>query len=117
MSALFIPAFAAILAMSVVALYRVAIGATVFDRLLAAGAVGTNTIALMAIIGFLFARPDMFVDLALTYAQLSTPTITKSVLPSTVDVYGTSSARFTITRVRSPASMTVTLRALPIPRL
>ena len=54
-----------------VAFYRVATGATVFDRLLAAGVVGTNTIALMAIIGFLYARPDMFVDLALTYALLN----------------------------------------------
>jgi hypothetical protein len=43
----------------------------VYDRLLAAGAVGTKAIALLALIGFIFDRPDMFVDLAITYALLN----------------------------------------------
>ena len=46
-------------------------GETIFDRLLAASAVGTNAIALLAVTGFIFERPDMFVDLALTYALLN----------------------------------------------
>jgi len=46
-------------------------GPCVFDRLLAAGAVRTNAIALLAVMGFIFERPDMFVDLALTYALLN----------------------------------------------
>ena len=39
--------------------------------MLAAGAIGTFSIVLLAMIGYLFDRPDMFVDLALTYALLN----------------------------------------------
>lgn len=53
------------------AFYRILAGPTVFDRLLAAGATGTNAIAVLAIAGFLFDRPEMFVDLALSYALLN----------------------------------------------
>jgi multicomponent Na+:H+ antiporter subunit F len=60
-----------IVAISLVMVYRVAIAKTVFDRLLAAGAMGTSAIALLAVTGFLFERPDMFVDLALGYALLN----------------------------------------------
>ncbi len=67
----FAVAAAVILAISALAFWRVVRGPSVFDRLLAAGAVGTNAIALLAIMGFIFERPDMFVDLALTYALLN----------------------------------------------
>ncbi len=60
-----------IVALNAVALYRVAVGETVYDRLLAAGAVGTNSIVLLAVVGFIFERPDMFVDLAISYALLN----------------------------------------------
>ena len=58
-------------AFSAIVFLRVVRGPTVFDRLLAAGAIGTNTIAFLAIAGFIFERPDMFVDLALSYALLN----------------------------------------------
>ena len=58
-------------ALSAIVFLRVLRGPTVFDRLLAAGAIGTNTIAFLAITGFIFERPDMFVDLALSYALLN----------------------------------------------
>jgi len=64
-------AAAAILAIIALSFWRVMRGPCVFDRLLAAGAVGTNAIALLAVMGFIFERPDMFVDLALTYALLN----------------------------------------------
>ena len=64
-------AAAVVLAISALAFWRIIKGPTVFDRLLAASAVGTNAIALLAVIGFMFQRPDMFVDLALTYALLN----------------------------------------------
>ena len=51
--------------------WRIIRGPRVYNRLLAAGAVGTNAIALLAVTGFIFERPDMFVDLALTYALLN----------------------------------------------
>ncbi len=71
MDAFFNAAAVVIIVVSMVAFLRVVIGRTIFDQVLAAGAVGTNTVALMVIIGFIFERPDMFMDLALTYALLN----------------------------------------------
>ena len=51
-------------------LVRLMLGPTVFDRLLAANSFGTKTVLLLALIGFLFERPD-FLDLALIYALIN----------------------------------------------
>lgn len=51
--------------------YRVVRGPTVFDRLLAIGAIGGKTIALICLVGLLFGRLDMFIDIALGYAVLN----------------------------------------------
>ena len=61
----------AIMIISVINLYRLSIGPSVFDRVLALAAIGTNSIALIALIGFIFARPDMFADVAIAYALLN----------------------------------------------
>ena len=53
------------------ALYRVAVGKTIFDRVIAAGLVGTNGFILLTLIGFIFGRIDMFVDIALAYALVN----------------------------------------------
>ena len=53
-----------------VPLIRVLKGPTVFDRLLAANAIATKTIVLICLIGFLFGRIDMFVDITLAYGIL-----------------------------------------------
>lgn len=50
---------------------RVFIGPTIYDRLLGVGAIGTNSVILLAVIGFIYARPDGFLDLAITYAILN----------------------------------------------
>ena len=52
-------------------LYRLAVGKTVFDRIIAAGLVGTNGFIMLALIGFLFRRIDMFIDIAIAYALLN----------------------------------------------
>jgi multicomponent Na+:H+ antiporter subunit F len=52
-------------------LYRVVQGPTVFDRMLGAGAIGTKTMVLILMIGLLFNRFDMFVDITLAYAVLN----------------------------------------------
>ena len=52
-------------------LYRVAVGRTIFDRIIAAGLVGTNGFILLVLIGFLFERIAMFVDIAIAYALLN----------------------------------------------
>ncbi len=52
-------------------LYRVAAGKTIFDRIIAAGLVGTNGFILLTLIGFIFGRISMFVDIAIAYALLN----------------------------------------------
>ena len=59
----------------VAGLYRVAGGRTVFDRVISAGLVGTNGIILLVLIGFLYRRIDMFVDIAIVYALLNFVTV------------------------------------------
>jgi multicomponent Na+:H+ antiporter subunit F len=51
--------------------YRVYRGPTVFDRLLGAAAVGSKTITLILLFGFIYGRLDMFIDIALAYAVLN----------------------------------------------
>lgn len=50
--------------------YRVVKGPTVFDRLVGSNAIATKTIALICLIGYLFDRIDMFIDITLAYAIL-----------------------------------------------
>ncbi len=52
-------------------LYRAVFGPTVFDRIIGAGFVGTKTVILLVLIGFIYKRIDMFVDLALAYSILN----------------------------------------------
>jgi len=47
-------------------LYRAVFGPTVLDRL-----IGVNAVVLLLIIGVLYERVDMFVDIALAYAMLN----------------------------------------------
>ncbi|MBM7422591.1 MULTISPECIES: monovalent cation/H+ antiporter complex subunit F [Spongiibacter] len=52
------------------ALSRAFVGPTVFDRILAANMFGTKTVLLIAVIGFLFGRPE-FLDIAMVYALIN----------------------------------------------
>lgn len=61
----------AILALMVPVLYRIVIGPTAVDRIVAVNVIGTKTTVLLVIIGLLFQRVEMFVDFALTYALLN----------------------------------------------
>lgn len=51
--------------------YRVVKGPTVFDRMLGVGTAGTKTVMLICLMGCLFDRIDMFIDIALAYAMLN----------------------------------------------
>lgn len=53
-----------------VPIVRVVKGPSVFDRLLAANAIATKTIVLICLIGYIFGRIDMFIDITLAYAVL-----------------------------------------------
>ena len=61
---------AAVLVTMSLALTRAALGPTVFDRILALNMLGTKTVLLIAVFGFLTQRPD-FLDLALLYALMN----------------------------------------------
>jgi multicomponent Na+:H+ antiporter subunit F len=55
----------------VIPFYRVLKGPTVFDRLLGVGAIGTKTLVLICLVGYIFGRIDMFIDITLAYAILN----------------------------------------------
>ena len=52
------------------ALARAILGPTVYDRVLAVNMFGTKIVLLLAVIAFLYGRPD-FLDLALAYALIN----------------------------------------------
>ena len=60
----------AILLTMAFALVRALRGPTVFDRILAVSMISTKTTLLIAVMGFLFGRPD-FLDIALLYALIN----------------------------------------------
>ena len=53
------------------ALYRVVIGPTAIDRIVAVNIIGTKTAVMLVIIGVIFHRVEMFVDFALAYGLLN----------------------------------------------
>ena len=55
----------------VLSLYRAVFGPTVLDRLIGVNAIGSKTTALLILIGLIYHRVDMFVDIALAYATLN----------------------------------------------
>ncbi|MGD8701825.1 MAG: monovalent cation/H+ antiporter complex subunit F [Desulfosarcina sp.] len=52
-------------------LYRAVFGPTVLDRLVGVNAIGSKTTVLLLLIGLIYGRVDMFVDIALAYALLN----------------------------------------------
>ncbi|MDI6725834.1 MAG: monovalent cation/H+ antiporter complex subunit F [Smithellaceae bacterium] len=58
-----------VLAMALV-LYRAIKGPRLYDRALAVNVIGTKTVVLLALIGFIYDRP-YFLDIALVYALIN----------------------------------------------
>ncbi len=58
-----------------VSLYRAVKGPTTLDRLIGANAIGSKTTTLLLLIGLIYQRVDMFVDIALAYALLNFITV------------------------------------------
>jgi multicomponent Na+:H+ antiporter subunit F len=52
-------------------LYRAVVGPTVLDRLIGVNAIGSKTTTMLILIGLIYGRVDMFVDIALAYAMLN----------------------------------------------
>ncbi len=58
-------------AIIIIPFYRVLVGPTVFDRLLGVSAIGAKTMVIICLVGHLYGRLDMFVDITLAYAILN----------------------------------------------
>jgi multicomponent Na+:H+ antiporter subunit F len=67
---MFAAAAAAILITMGLALIRAIKGPSIYDRILAVNMVGTKTVVIIAVLGFLMGRPD-FMDIALVYALIN----------------------------------------------
>jgi multicomponent Na+:H+ antiporter subunit F len=52
-------------------LYRVVYGPGVFNRVAALSAIGNKTLIILLIMGFMYHRVDMFVDISMVYALLN----------------------------------------------
>ena len=52
-------------------LYRSLLGPTVVDRMIGVNAIGSKTTVFLILIGLIYHRVDMFVDIALAYALLN----------------------------------------------
>jgi multicomponent Na+:H+ antiporter subunit F len=67
---MFYAAAAALIVAMLLALVRAFAGPTVYDRILAVNHVGTQTVLLIAVMGFLTGRSD-FLDISLLYALIN----------------------------------------------
>ena len=52
-------------------LYRVVSGPTIIDRIVGVGAIGTKTLVVLVLMGFIYGRIEMFLDIIMVYAILN----------------------------------------------
>jgi len=52
-------------------LYRAIYGPDILTRIAAINAIGTKTVMILILIGFIYGRVEMFIDIAIVYALLS----------------------------------------------
>jgi multicomponent Na+:H+ antiporter subunit F len=71
MSTFLLAATVAVAVLIILGLYRIAVGPSVFDRLVATALVTANGVVLLALTGFVFERVELFVDIAIAYALLA----------------------------------------------
>ncbi|MCC5872419.1 MAG: pH regulation protein F [Gammaproteobacteria bacterium] len=67
---MFLATAIAILVTLALALSRAFLGPTIHDRILAVNVVGTKTVLMIAVVGFITGRPE-FIDIAIVYALLN----------------------------------------------
>ena len=60
----------ALLLSVIILLYRIYLGPTLYDRVIAVNSVGTLAVLIIGVVGFLTQRPD-FLDIALLYALMN----------------------------------------------
>ncbi len=52
-------------------LYRVIYGPTIIDRIVGVSAIGTKTLLVLVLMGFIYDRIEMFLDISIVYAILN----------------------------------------------
>ena len=52
------------------ALIRAIKGPTVYDRILASNALGTKTVLMIAVLGFVVGDPELYIDIAIMYVLI-----------------------------------------------
>ncbi len=67
---MFTAAAIGVVAAMALALARALMGPTLYDRILSVNTFGTKTVLILAVVGFLFGRPE-FLDIALAYALIN----------------------------------------------
>ncbi len=70
-NAFFIGVGLALLFLMIPAMWRMSVGPTALDRIVAVNVIGTKTAVLLVVIGQIFGEVSMFVDFALAYALLN----------------------------------------------
>ena len=60
----------ALLVTTAFALIRAIKGPTVYDRILASNALGTKTVLMIAVLGFVVGDPELYIDIAIMYVLI-----------------------------------------------
>ena len=60
-----------ILLAALLSLYRVVKGPSIIDRIIGMNVIGTKTIAVIVLTGYLFERVEFFIDIAFLYALIN----------------------------------------------
>ncbi|MGC6367663.1 MAG: monovalent cation/H+ antiporter complex subunit F [Candidatus Marinamargulisbacteria bacterium] len=71
MDNLFLYAAILLIVLIILLLYRIIVGPTVIDRILAVNVIGTKSIVILVLMGIIFKRIEMFVDIAIGYGLLN----------------------------------------------
>jgi len=67
----FLSASLMILFAALLSLYRVVVGPSIIDRIIGVNVIGTKTIAVIVLTGYLFERVEFFIDIAFLYALIN----------------------------------------------
>ena len=71
MDKLFLYASIFLIILMILPLVRIIVGPTVIDRILAVNVIGTKSIVILVLMGIIFNRIEMFVDIAIGYGLLN----------------------------------------------
>ena len=71
MDKLFLYSSLVMILLMIMLVYRIVVGPTVIDRIVAVNVIGTKSIVLLVLMGVIFGRTGMFVDIAIGYGLLN----------------------------------------------